>query len=327
MVQKKTKQLLFHIFQIIISIGLISFIIYKANPQTLLQTIKGIEIQYYFYFLILVFISTLMLVFRWYILARASLGNSVNGFKLIKFTLIGFFFNLFMPTAVGGDIIKGYLLGKSSGKMENGSMTVLVDRFIGILTIFSIGFVSAIFAFNSVADKRITIIVLVLFITLLAGMFIFLNRGVMKYFSKLFDIFKLKKLKAIIKEFYESIYLFKDKKLQVFYAFFTSILMQMINIFAIFVLSKALGMTVSYFYFLIFIPLIYVIQMIPISISGIGVRENSFVFFFGLVGVPKEIALTLSLLYFSIFLIIGIIGAIVMIFSKINYKNIEGYNE
>ncbi len=255
------------------------------------------------------------------------MGSSVKGVELIKFTLIGAFFNLFMPTAVGGDIIKGYLLGKSSGKMEKGSMTVLVDRFIGILTIFSIGFISVIFAFDSITDKRIVVMILIFFIGLLVGMFIFLNRRAMIFFSKLFDIFKLKKLKELIKGFYESIYLFKDKKLQVFYAFFTSILMQMINIFSIYVLSKALGMTVSYFYFLIFIPLIYVLQMIPISISGIGVRENSFVFFFGLVGVSKEIALTLSLLYFSVFLILGIIGAIVTILSKINYKKIEAYNE
>ena len=103
--------------------------------------------------------------------------------------------------------------------------------------------------------------------------------------------------------------------------------MQLTNIFSIYVLSRGLGFEVSYFYFLIFIPLIYVIQMVPISISGIGVRENSFVFFFSLVEVEPAKALTLSLVYFSIFIILGMLGGVVTMFSKFNFRSIEDSNE
>ncbi len=327
MTKSRLKKLLFQIFQIIISLGLLIFIIYKADPAALLETLKQVELRNYFYFTGIAFIATVLMVWRWYLLLKATLNKGGYFFKTVEYTFIGFFFNLIMPTSIGGDLVRAYLIGKNTGEMEKSSMTVLVDRFMGVASIFAIGLVSILLAFNELQDKRLFYIILSFFILIIISAMIFLNRKIMGFFSRIFDIFKLTGLKKRIKEFYEGIYVFKQHKLSIINVFILSIIMQLINVYSIFVLSKGMNIQVSFYYFLIFIPLIYVLQMLPISISGIGVRENSFVFFLGLVGVEKDSALLLSLLYFSFCIITGIIGAVVTMFSKFNYKQIEENNE
>jgi uncharacterized membrane protein YbhN (UPF0104 family) len=62
-------------------------------------------------------------------------------------------------------------------------------------------------------------------------------------------------------------------------------------------------------YFLAFGPLIILTTMLPISISGIGVRESAFIYFFSFAGMDREIAFSISILYFIIYISPSVIGA------------------
>jgi uncharacterized protein (TIRG00374 family) len=64
----------------------------------------------------------------------------------------------------------------------------------------------------------------------------------------------------------------------------------------VYVLSMALSLQVGVVYFFVFVPLITVSTILPISLGGIGVQEGAFAYFFSLVGMPLAGALALSLL-------------------------------
>src|SRR5574341_737928 len=74
--------------------------------------------------------------------------------------------------------------------------------------------------------------------------------------------------------------------------------------------SLALGVRISVFYFFLFNPLIAFVLLIPISFNGLGPKEATAVFFFGLTGVPAEIALAMSLIFHLIVVLTSLPGGI-----------------
>ncbi|MCI0476210.1 MAG: flippase-like domain-containing protein, partial [Anaerolineales bacterium] len=74
--------------------------------------------------------------------------------------------------------------------------------------------------------------------------------------------------------------------------------------------ARALGETLSVFYFFLFNPLIAFVLLIPISINGLGTKELAAVFFFGLVGMSNEVALSMSLIFHLIVVLTSLPGGV-----------------
>jgi uncharacterized membrane protein YbhN (UPF0104 family) len=74
--------------------------------------------------------------------------------------------------------------------------------------------------------------------------------------------------------------------------------------------ALALGMTLAPFYFFLFNPLLVFVLLVPISFNGLGPKEATAVFFFGLVGVPGEVALALSLIFHLLIVLTSLPGGL-----------------
>jgi uncharacterized membrane protein YbhN (UPF0104 family) len=66
-------------------------------------------------------------------------------------------------------------------------------------------------------------------------------------------------------------------------------------------------------YFFLYVPLITVLAMLPVSVAGLGVREGGVVFFFGKVGVDPATALGMSLIWFSLTVLVSAIGGLALL--------------
>jgi uncharacterized protein (TIRG00374 family) len=90
-------------------------------------------------------------------------------------------------------------------------------------------------------------------------------------------------------------------------------------ILTVYLLSAALGIQVAAVYFFLFVPLITVCTMLPISLGGIGVQEGAFVYFFSLAGMPLAGALALSLLLRFVSIVASLPGGILSL-SQEDYR-------
>lgn len=81
------------------------------------------------------FSSTLLNAYRWQLLANA-VGLRKPFFKLVQFCFVGLFFNLFLPSTVGGDFSRCYYLSKGTGRYGGAANSVLADRAVGIAVLF-----------------------------------------------------------------------------------------------------------------------------------------------------------------------------------------------
>jgi len=83
--------------------------------------------------------------YRWSALL-SGLGIIVNYFKVVYFTLIGFFFNTAMPGAVGGDLIKAIYILRDSGGLKKTPviLSILLDRVMGLAGLFTLAFLGVV---------------------------------------------------------------------------------------------------------------------------------------------------------------------------------------
>jgi len=117
-------------------------------------------------------------------------------------------------------------------------------------------------------------------------------------------------LRVKIVDFHDQLYFFKKNPKAFLTTMIFSFLVQFFSSFGFFVCSKAFNINVSIFYFLILVPIIMSIALVPITIAGAGLREGAAVYFFSLVGINKAIGLNLSLINLVFLISLGILGGI-----------------
>jgi uncharacterized protein (TIRG00374 family) len=102
----------------------------------------------------------------------------------------------------------------------------------------------------------------------------------------------------ILSEFYDYFHSYRNKKGIIGKALLISVLVQLSGIFAVYILAVGIGEHIPFIACLVFLPLIIMFTALPISISGIGIREGAFVLFFGLIGIRPGVATAISLSWF-----------------------------
>ena len=131
-----------NIFKFLIILFVSSSIIFYVLYKVSFIEVKEIFLKANGWYLLAIFALIVIGVFvrslKWKILLNAQDINA-SYIYTTKLYFIGMFFNTFMPGGVGGDVVKGYKLGKSSTKMAVAYSSIIVDRFFGLLSLLSLG--------------------------------------------------------------------------------------------------------------------------------------------------------------------------------------------
>jgi uncharacterized membrane protein YbhN (UPF0104 family) len=267
--------------KLLVSSGLLYFVISKTGADKVLSTLKDINPLAFLIavsiYIFAIFISSL----RW----RLLLHEGFELRKLFSLYFIGSFFNHLLPGIIGGDAVKAYYLYKDIGKGAPAIASVFMDRYIGFTALMFVGLSAFPFGLRYFRGSYIEWI-----LPLMVFLFILVS----------FVIFGLKVGQRIrlLSGFYDYFSLYKGKKPVILKTFLLSLVVQVVIIFAVYVLCLGLKIEVPLLPLFIFIPIISTVSSVPISISGLGVRETSFVLLFGSLGIPPAQATAVSFVYF-----------------------------
>ena len=89
-----------------------------------------------------------------------------------------------------------------------------------------------------------------------------------------------------------------------------SFLFQLLLIFAVYLMALSLHAPVHWLYFGAFVPLITLMEAIPVSVYGIGIRDMGYVFFFGMAGMSDVQTRSLALLFLAVTFVYSLIGGL-----------------
>lgn len=243
---------------------------------------------------------------------KLSLGESVY------LTFIGIFFNNFLPTSIGGDLVKAYYATKKSERKLESFSAVFFDRFFGFLSIGLLAFLGVLLMNGRIKDPQIFWGCLIFSGVVLVAFVLFLNKTIAKaIFSRLLHLRAFQKDSKLHK-LYNALNAYKGHKLVVMKVILISLLAQVLSVVLLYCIVRGISQDISFLDLLLVMPLVAVASMIP-SINGLGVREGAFVIFLGEF-ISKESAVAVSILFLGVVLIMSFIGGVLYLFSGKLYR-------
>ena len=297
--------------KLLITAALLIFLFYKVPIEEVFNIVRNIEIKNFYLSIILFFLYYAFFSIRW----KYLLGSQKIEISLLQsylFIHIAFFFNNFLPSGLGMDVVRsGYAGGRKNFEKALGAS--LMERVLGMIGMMFIG-VLAIFSIKSeFIYLTIFYIFLIVLIFLLYTLIFSLKLEWIK--KKLISI-KFLNLGESLRTFYHAIKIYGKKKKVIGIGIVYSLLVQITIILINFLLSKSLGINLSFISLIAYIPLITIISLIPVTINGLGMRESAYVFLFSYYGIAREQALSLSLLFFATSVIASLVGGFLFIFIR-----------
>ena len=230
-------------------------------------------------------------------------------------TFIGYFFNNFMPTSFGGDVLKAYYAGKKSNKRAGAFAGVFMDRVLALLPFTLIPVVTIVFFTHNIDNKLIIAAVYALFFGSIVFLWLLLHKNTAKYLTFIIEPFKDKLWYEKVKSGYKFLNLYAKHKIVLSWSFILSAIAQIAAIVAIYIYARALGIdSIGIGIFFIIVPIVAIMTLMP-SLNGLGVREGAFVYFLKSY-MPAEKAFAVSILVLASLIVFSIIGGCVYGFKK-----------
>lgn len=311
------KKIFSFVLRIGISAALLIFLFKfnKIDVRVLADVIKGANKPILLAAFFVFFLSYLLCLLRWEMLLKAA-GIRLSFKRVVVSFSGGIFFNLLLPSAIGGDVTRSIDLAAHTKKTAEVIATVFLDRLCGYMALAIFVSLSTIFGWRLVADNKLVIIsVLLIVFILTAILLVIFNKFIYSKISKLLHHPGAGKIRESIKNLHNEVHIFRHRKDVLINSLILSLLVQTISPVVFFLIALSLGIKVNPIYFFIFVPLIGAVSMLPISLGGLGVREGATVFFFMEAGITQGLAVGISLINFAFILVYATIGGLIYVLT------------
>ena len=302
---------IFAFLRVFVSIGLIAFLVWsmRAHLPRIGSTIAKTQPLLFALAALLFIANAATISFRLQLLFVGENLRIPFG-RVVQLSYIGFFFNNFMPTAVGGDIVKAYYANKQTKETTKSFISVFMDRFIGIISFGLIAVVALFFSWENIGGA-LRKIVLIFALGGIAGLFIILNPSAAKLILNGLSWFKPWGIGERLARVYMAVHDYRKKKALIFAATCVSLIAQILYFLVVYLLAKSLGADLRLVSIFLIMPIVSLVSMLP-SLGGLGLRESALVVLFGpLIG--SDNAFSVSILLLATLLITSLIGAAIYV--------------
>lgn len=315
------KNKLFFALRFLISFGLLLGLLWtmRNNIGNIMNILKQSDKKFFVLALCVSMPMTLLLAYR---LKLLMLGQNISmPFKdFVSLTFIGYFFNSFLPTAIGGDLAKAYYASKRTNNKVGSYAAVLSDRLCGLVAILLIALIGIVFIGGKYKDDKIIWMVGCVSFALILMMTLLLSKKDLMGSLGLTRIKMLSGITAKISKLHEAVNLYRRSPAILTRAILISFVCQSGAILSIYFFILFLGGNINLVKLLLIIPLVWTISMLP-SLNGLGVREGAFVYFLK-EDIGADMAFTVSLLWLGVIIIYSIIGGVINLFYHVNTSEV-----
>jgi len=305
-----------------VSIILLVILFKQVDEKSLLEILKNADIRFLFLACFTYFLGYVFCFFRWHMLLKA-IKIHLPFKKIITSFCGGVFFSLFLPSTIGGDVVRSMDLAAETKRPREVVATVFLDRLSGYIGLVILALSSLLFGWKFVIeDKSVLFSMLIIFGLLIAILSVLFNRFLYSKINMLLSSPGAGRIKEAIRNLHHEIHVFRQHKKVILKNIILSVFIQTITPISFYLVALSLGIKINMLYFFIFLPLIGAITLLPISIGGLGLRDATTVFFFAKAGVSKDFAFTMSLLNFSFIVIFASIGGLIYVLT-VHHRRIQ----
>jgi uncharacterized protein (TIRG00374 family) len=308
--------------RISVGVALVAYLLYQHELEmwqvldTMLRSPAGLLLAAVALYLL----GQLLSAYRWTVLARMA-GYKVAFGGLWPIYFSGMFFNMCLPTSIGGDALRVVGLSRQTGSKSAAFASVFMDRSVGLSALLLIGIVAAVFSQSTIEATlfkvRYVCPVWPLFLLLIVG---YVLANVCLFHDRLCDIVlaiakrvRFGFLGDKIKKLHTSVTVYRLPLQRYLWTFLLSLVYQASEICVVWLLAYGMGIPISPWVLFALVPFQAVASLLPITVYGVGVREGLFcAFIMGQLGLAyKDDALGLSLTFFGVMIVSSLAGGVV----------------
>jgi len=306
-----------------VSAALILFLLHKVRFEELATALRGSHWWLFGLSTLILCARYLITGLRWQIILAAQ-GPRVPVARLVYWYFVSGFFNMFLPTVLGGDVVRIYQAGKSTGEMDRAAASVILERMIGFSGMIAITCVALCFLPPALRQPRIYVGVLGVVVCFTCALTVILNSVSCRWAAWTLRRLHLTTVAGKLEHGHARLRELTKERGALSYAFGLTLVVHSVGVFCVYLIGLALHTEVSFAYYCVAVPIIWLITMLPVSINGIGVREGGLVLFFANAGMSDADALLLSFLTFAQLVILGLLGGLLYstqpFLSRANHK-------
>lgn len=297
--------------RIAISVGLLAYVLSLADWRQLAPIWADLRAIYLLPVAAVMVTKTALSSLKWQLFLRAD-GIEQPLLRLFSTYLIGSFFSCFLPTSMGGDIYRVLDVKRAAGASKSLS-AVMLERLTGFLALSLVGLTAVLLGSRIEPLPDVRWAILAVFTALLGGLAVLASRRGIALIAGAVRALGWHRGAELVEGIGASVAAYRKRPRMLAAALAISCAQQLLVVFSIYLMALALRLEIAFIYFLIFIPVIAVVEALPISIFGLGVRDVSYVYLFTKVGQTPADCVALSLLYVSLSLLYASIGGVVHI--------------
>ena len=304
-----------------ISVVLLIFLFKHVDKKSLFEVIRNADSGVLLFAFFVFFFNYLFCLLRWQMLLKAFDINLALKRVIISFCG-GIFFNLFLPSTIGGDLMRSLDLAAHTHKPKEVLATVLLDRLSGFVGLVIVTLTALAFGWKLIQDKAVVVAVAIISAILIAILLVLFNSFFYNQINRLFSSPRAGRIREAIKNLHHELHIFRQKKKVIILNLIYSLLIQAVLPVTFYITALSLGLNKNIIYYFVLIPVIGAITLLPISIGGLGLRDATMIYFFAKIGVSKDLAFAMSLLNFAFVIIYGALGGLVYVLT-VHHRRIQ----
>lgn len=295
------------LLRLLTAIALTAWVLWRAHPAAVMAALSSTDLRWIALAIALVVVDRSLMAYRWIVLLcpiepadRPPLG------RILRVFFISSFAGTFLPASIGGDMVRAYGLSQLRVAPGQAVASVLMDRLAGVISILIMGAFGLALARRDdlVSARAIEIPLLITSIVSVAAASVIFSERAAGLAARLTSTLPFEPVRRIASDLARATRAYGRHHAELTNVLAGSIGVQVLRIVQAYCLGRSLLIAAELPIYFMFIPLILLIMLLPVSINGIGPSQVAFVWFFSRVGVPDAQSFALSILFVAL----GIVG-------------------
>jgi uncharacterized membrane protein YbhN (UPF0104 family) len=303
------RRILLSAIKILVSAALLYLALRKVNFADLAARIDLTSAAWLALAVALTFLQIFIGVLRWRIVG-AECGAPLPLRQAMRFNVIGTFFNQTLPSSIGGDAVRLWLVARNGAGWRAATYSIFVDRAVGLIALAVIIVASLPWSSHLISDPYGRSALILIDLVALAGGAGFLVLGVLPWpwLKHWWGTHHIHACAVIANRV-----IFSRKNEPAIAVL--SLLVHVLAVVIAWCVVQSIAAPVGFDQTFLLIPPVMLVTMLPISIAGWGVREATMGLAFGYAGLVTNEGVNISLLYGAVSFIVGAFGGLVWILS------------
>jgi uncharacterized protein (TIRG00374 family) len=253
-------------------------------------------------------VEALLVTHKWRLLLVGG-GVEAPFWYLYKVYIKSGFLAFFVPSAISGDVYKGLALTRRVGAGQRVASSIVLERLLGLLSTVTLCVGAVAFLPAEILGVSTAPSIVLAAVVTAAGLFAFLHADRFTRLGRWVPR-RWHRLVALLDDLGRAFGVYRSRTGLLVETYLLSLVIQVARCTAVWVVALALHDSTSLLYFLVLVPFLYLVNMLPFASSRVGVEQGTFVLLFASVGMRTETALAVSLLATGVSFLVSVPGGV-----------------